>query len=412
MSTRTFLAGLAAALAIALYVYWSGRPGPAAPVRAVTRAAPPPIVADVAPVDSPLPVDGAPTVPDVNFADGFCSGSGSESINVHYTPERLLRTKADATISSDSPWPQVEAAIAARGNDDPEAELAALRHARKLLPNDPAIGFALAAATRNTPDLDEAIDGLGTYLAVDPSAPASRLRARIEVQRDIQRDYHRETRDGITVLWPPTGFSDQQADDLAGRVDRALDDAAALTGTHRRKRLTVVVYPSRSELLAVSCVRSWTAALFDGVLRVVVDPGSPDGVDAVVVRHETLHAQLSPLSPNAPKWFQEGVAQSFAKEPPRKYMWKTMVRNRSWIPFSSLDGSFQVFSNNADADLAYTQSYAMVEMMRSLGGDASISKALGAFHGGADSATALAVACGRSEVTGTDLIDFIAQHLL
>jgi len=54
----------------------------------------------------------------------------------------------------------------------------------------------------------------------------------------------------------------------------------------------------------------------------------------------------------------------------------------------------------------------MVEMMRSLGGDGSIAAALAAFRDGADSATALARGCGRTEVTGPELIDFIEHHLL
>jgi hypothetical protein len=291
-----------------------------------------------------------------------------------------------------------------------EERVKELRELRKLLPDDPAVAMALADATRDAPDLDEAIDGLSVYLKHEAIPGLSRLRARLEVQRDIQRDYLRSSRGGITLLWPKDSLSQAQADELLTAIDRGLDDAAQFTSTRRRKALTAVVYASRSELLAVSCVRNWTAALFDGVLRTVAVPNDA-GVDLKVLRHETLHAQLSPLAPLAPKWFHEGVAQAFAQERLPRRAWKQMVSNHVWIPFSSLDGSFQVFANGADADLAYAQSYAMAELMREKNGDRAINTALMAFRSGADTPLAFARACGQSEVTGDELLRSIAARL-
>ena len=88
-----------------------------------------------------------------------------------------------------------------------------------------------------------------------------------------------------------------------------------------------------------------------------------------------------------------------------------MVSNRVWVPFSSLDGSFQVFANGADADLAYAQSYAMAELMRERNGDRAINTALSAFQSGADTPTAFARACGQSEVTGDELLKSIERRL-
>ncbi len=439
------LAGLTVGLVVAFLYFRSDAPAPApAPALAAIPELPAP---EVEPPDATAPpavavFDAGPA--DVTFADGFCSQQGSESFEAHFTLPRLLiaelhrratwdagepadsalllealkshdpaavlaHAKDAAARFPDSPWPQVVIAQAAQALEQPDERLAALRRARQRLPADPAIGLAIAEATRDTADLDEAIDGLTNYLAVQPVAGASRLRARLEVQRDIQRGYRREERDGITLLWPAGVIAEREADELSTLVDRGLDDAAAFTCTRRRQRLTVVVYPSRSELLAVSCVRAWTAALFDGVLRVVASPGQ--GVDKKVVLHETLHAQLSPLAPLAPKWFHEGVAQSFAQQQAPRGTWRLMVRNHSWIPFTSLDGSFQAFASPFDAELAYSQSYAMVELMRELGGDRSVAIAVTALQAGADTRAALAQACGRPEVTGADLLQFLDKRL-
>jgi tetratricopeptide (TPR) repeat protein len=382
----------------------------------------------------------------VSFSDGFCGDPSSDTITVRHTigtlvwgelrrrqepdgglrptasvetrgllsvlsvkpaEERLAAARAFAARLPDSPLAQALLGHEARAARQPEEALLALRRARRLAPEDPGIAFALAEATRDEADLDEAIDGYGTLLRVEAQPALGRLRARLEVQRDIQRDYARLSRDGLTVLTAQGALTAAQRDELLTSIDRALDEAARFTGTERRQRLTVVVYPSRSELMAVSCVRSWAGALFDGTLRVVA---GPDGVDPLQVRHETLHAQLSPLAPGAPKWFHEGVAQSFAAERLPLGTWGTMVRSRVWVPFRSLDGSFQIFEAS-DAALAYAQSYAMVEFMRSEDSDRAIHTALEAFQHGADTPTALARACRRSEVTGEDLLHYLEGRL-
>lgn len=440
MKLRSALVVAVLAVAGSLFVFWSEpapAPAPAPPIGSEVDASVPPAAEEVR---APLPTQ-APRDP-LNFEDGFCASSGGEAFKLRFSleqlvndwinrqgrdggalepgalallqalhqPHRLVAVRDVATRWPDFLVAQLTLAIEAQLAGQVEERLGALRRARKLAPDDPAIGWAISEATRYSGDLDEAIEGLAALIAHDHVPEVARLRARLEVARDIQRGYERETRNGVTILWPGGTLSASQADQLAGRVDRSLDDAAALTGTERRRTLTVVVYPSRSELLAVSCARAWTGALYDGTLRVVATT-TPDGVDLKALRHETLHAQLLPLAPAAPKWFHEGVAQSFAQEPPHAKVWALMVHNRTWVPFTSLDGSFQVFEGAGDAELAYAQSYGMVELMRELGGDRSISIARDAFKSGADTPAALARACGRSEVSGEDLLEFLTRRL-
>src|SRR3954464_14550665 len=99
---------------------------------------------------------------------------------------------------------------------------------------------------------------------------------------------------------------------------------------------------------------------------------------------------------------------SFARERDRVITraWKAMTRNQVWIPFGSLNGTFGVFTAS-DASLAYAQSYAMVEMLKDRGGTSAIATAVQGFRQGADTQTVLARICGRSEVTGGDLLEFL-----
>lgn len=428
---------------------WSRPPPPREELAAARPVPPAPIVFAPAPADAGPPVApvAVPSAPPTGFQDAFCGPAGSEGVEVRYTLPRLLlgalrgrlahdagavdaadpqllsavladppsehllwRAHQAALRSLESPLAWVAFAVEAKAMGRADEHLLAVRRARQLLPADPAVGLALAEATRDSADLDEAIEGLSTSLAADPSPGLARWRARLEVQRDIQRDYRRQTRGGVTLLWPGEALSPRDADQLIEVVDRGLDDAAAFTGTTRRRALTVVVYPSRSELLAVSCVATWAGGLYDGTLRVVAAPVD-GGVEATALRHETLHAQLSPVAPLAPRWFHEGVAQAFAHEREPLKKWSLMVRNRVWVPFSSLSGSFQVFEAQSDASLVYAQSYAMVQLLRDLGGERAIADAVVAFQSGADVPTALARAAHRSEVSSEDLLSFLERRL-
>jgi len=389
------------AAAIAAWLWL--RPAPAAPQ--VQAAVPPPAAPSPAPPPAPKPEPLAAAAPPAPpLAAGFCDPDDSKGFyEIRHTLRGLLTKKPAAEAAA---W--VQTALDTE-KTDPERHVAALRKARALLPRDPALGWAIAAATRHSPDLDEAIDGLSDYLAADPSPDLARLRALLEVQRDIQRDYARVERSGATLLWPREALTPVQADDLLYAVNRSLDDAALLTGTERRRQLTVVAYPGHSELLAVSCTRAWTAAVYDGTLRIVLS-ARDGGADAKIVRHETLHAQVSRFASKAPRWFHEGLAQSFADQTDRRRGWPLMVKNRVWVPFSSLDGSFQAFEQNEDASLAYVQSYAMVELMRECGTDAAVARAIEDFQQGLTTDAVLQRACGRP-VTGEQLLDFMARKL-
>jgi hypothetical protein len=446
---------LAVIVLSALASWWLTRSAPRAP--SATVPPPPELLADAPPEQAPEEVAAA-TSPKQLGAVGFCAPEGDEaSFTLHHTLRGLIRKEfqrrwdalsnderhevtsiaggrpatgnallytalkqpaspalLDAAtrlaVESSDPYLEVTRALLADALNCDDVQLEALRRARRSLPHDPAIGWSLFALLRDTAELDEALEAVSDYLAADPIPAVARMKRRVEVQRDIQHDYRRQSESGLTLLWPPEQLSEANAGALLHAVSTALDDAAALTGTTRRAKLTIVVYPGREELLAVSCVQSWAGALYDGTLRLVAAPGEPMGVGRVSLRHEALHAQVIPLAPSAPRWFHEGLAQSFAGEVDRALpTWRLMVRNRSWIPFSSLGGTFQAFEQSEDARLAYAQSLALIELLRSSGGSHALQEAIRAFEEGAGAETVLQRATGH-EVTGNELLRFLEQR--
>jgi hypothetical protein len=330
-------------------------------------------------------------------------------------PAPRLLALADATASRepDDPWVQVVRAAAADDLGQTKLELDALRRARRGLPRDPAVGWKVAQIQRDTPEVEEAIAGLDAYLAAEPTPRLSRLRARLIVQRDIQHDYLRRARDGVTVLYPPGLLSDAQLDEALGAIADALSGVARLIGFPRRPALTAVIYPGPSEMFAVTCVPHWAQAVYDGTLRLVAVPDQPAGVPLLELRHEATHAQLTPVLPDAPQWLQEGLAQYFSEpepEPKPRRAWQDMLRNRTWIPFESMDGTFFVFDKSRDADLAYGESLALVAFMQARGGNGAVAKAVRLFKAGAKTSAVLAAVTGQSRVTGEDLLAFLAER--
>jgi hypothetical protein len=247
-----------------------------------------------------------------------------------------------------------------------------------------AFGYGLKAI--HSPDYVSSIDALGRYLAKVPSdAHITRLRSLLMTQAEIQRDFELlRSRRGLSLAYPKDVLSVRDAGAALDEIDVALDEAARLTGTPRRKELYAVLYRDRSELLAVTCAPAWSGAVYDGTLRIPLDAGK---VGETHLRHETL-------------------AQYF--EDRGQFRWRQgfglMVKNHTYVPFSSLDGSFYVFEQDEDAMLAYDQSAAMLHLLVAREGEAGIGRAVRLLKSGSAQGQ-LADALGLSD---TDLLALLA----
>lgn len=230
----------------------------------------------------------------------------------------------------------------------------------------PVFALAKGLSHLNDPKLDTALDALHAFLAAHDHPAVRALVARLEVARDLRRDDVIVEQHGVTLVAPPTVTEVDRAAWLA-KTALFLDEAAQLVGPPARSSLTVVLYPSRSELLAVSCYPMWAGGYFDGNVVLPVDAAPKS------LRHEVLHATLGARG-RAPIWFEEGAAQAFEGKKPDEKSWRQLLASRTWIPFSSLERSLTDFAT-ADAKLAYAQSHAMVLLLASCGGSDRLTRA-------------------------------------
>jgi len=257
-----------------------------------------------------------------------------------------------------------------------------------------AIEFA-ARAVRLAPDSADALAVLGfaQYAAGDPKDAAQSWKKSIAIRPDasIQRLLDRAGRE----LTAENNYSEretahfilryegsQSSDAFRNQILSTLQDSyTALAqgfGAEPRSSIQVVLYTNQA-FFDVTHAPSWTAALNDGKLRIPIqglDSVTPDL--AQILKHELAHSFVNQLSVGrCPMWLNEGVAQAME---PRSLgsdgrRLALLFQQEREIPLNALEGSFASFSGS-EAVLAYDESLATVEYIRSTYGMSDVVRLL------------------------------------
>jgi hypothetical protein len=123
----------------------------------------------------------------------------------------------------------------------------------------------------------------------------------------------------ITIAWrtdPKDTDEEPISPMMIGRIaEGILEDAADATGTTVRAHLTVVIYPTLTQLRADTHAPVWAGGLYDGAVRLAASRFEDVGVSLAVMRHEIMHAQLHVAVGCMPAWFNEGIATYFENNP-------------------------------------------------------------------------------------------------
>jgi hypothetical protein len=175
-------------------------------------------------------------------------------------------------------------------------------------------------------------------------------------------------------------FEQQILEDLERAYER-LDD---LLGLRPPRKIDVVVYdPERFDRQFAGLFRFPAAGFYHGVIRVRGDTMLHEELSRVL-RHELVHAALDAAAPSLvyPGWLNEGIAEWFEVRSLGKRGLSTgeiralagVKRRTGLIPFAQLAvPSFQHLASGS-AQLAYLQSYAMVDYLVRLKGERSLSE--------------------------------------
>ena len=184
---------------------------------------------------------------------------------------------------------------------------------------------------------------------------------------------------------------------LAGEeLETASAAQAALLGPPPPDRQVAVLYASRAYFSLVS-VPDWSSGLYDGKIRIGVEPGEAPEALAAVLAHELAHARIRhSCGGRAPFWFHEGLAQwCEGRRVPRRE-----VREACDPPAASaaaLDGSFSRRLSRRAARASYAQALSLMEHLVTLSGEGAIACLLARLSEGGSFEDALAAETGLTE---------------
>ncbi|HEV8184140.1 MAG TPA: peptidase MA family metallohydrolase, partial [Candidatus Angelobacter sp.] len=258
----------------------------------------------------------------------------------------------------------------------------------------------------------EAIAALRKSLDLRPNDRARELLERIERESRTEADFRQQESSHFTLRYEGS----QTADALRTQVLEALEsDYRALSNDlgATPKNIYVSLYTDQA-FFDVTHAAAWTSALNDGKIRIPIS-----GVKTVtpemasVLRHELTHSFVAQITHGrAPGWLNEGIAEleqglSTGAFGPRL---AALYASGRQVPLNQLEGEFQGYSS-AEASVAYAESLAAVEYIRSTYGMSDLARLLQRLGEGqsVESALRATVHAGYAELE-TEITSYLKKN--
>ena len=165
----------------------------------------------------------------------------------------------------------------------------------------------------------------------------------------------RDARSEHFVVLFETAADEPLAADVIGRLETAYRRIVNAVGVAPSQRITAVIY-TRGQFNDITRLADWSAAAYDGRIRVPVDEASREAGELDrILSHEFVHALVSQVGGRTvPAWINEGLATVL--EPAGSGgVEATPARTDKRRAVSQLHGSFVGLSQR-DAELAYASS--------------------------------------------------------
>lgn len=165
--------------------------------------------------------------------------------------------------------------------------------------------------------------------------------------------------------------------ETVARVSESLEkghrEQAAYFGTELRGDQIVILYGGRSYFSLVS-VPDWVSGVFDGKIRVSIDPDAQSDVrfDAVLV-HELAHAMIRSASRDAaPGWLHEGLAQWLEGRRRTRAEIREAFRGRTVHSLSDMEGNLARKADRVAARSNYVEALGLVEFLIERRGEGAV----------------------------------------
>jgi len=205
-------------------------------------------------------------------------------------------------------------------------------------------------------------------------------------EQALQSRFHEVRTEHFTALFEAAN-DEPVARDVGRRLEAAYSRVGALLGVYPSRRITAVLY-SREQFSDITGLAAWSAAAYDGRIRVPLGDAREqrDELDRVL-SHEFVHAVVGMIGGRTvPAWVNEGLAT--ALEPAGAADAEAILARTDVRPeLSKLHRSFVGFGRR-DAEIAYASAAGAVRRLLDQRGAAAVVALLKDLAGGAPFPTA------------------------
>jgi len=205
------------------------------------------------------------------------------------------------------------------------------------------------------------------------------------------------------AIYSDQSISQDVTEKVSDRLSATYRAQAALFGTRLDASQVVVLYAGRSYFSLVS-VPEWVSGVFDGKIRLSIDPdgGVTPALEGVLA-HELAHALVRKVSNDrAPGWLHEGVAQwCEGKRVFRKDFREAFAGGRRPLSLKEMEGNLARRADRAASRANYAEALGLIEYLVQQRGEGAVVCLLDALGEGASLEDALRRETG---LTGTELV--------
>lgn len=249
------------------------------------------------------------------------------------------------------------------------------------------LGMAMYRAGRP----DEALSAWRRSLHLRPDDDVKKLTEQAEREVAGEAGFQRQESSHFAVRYEGKMESELLARDILQTLETHYNELGSELDLYPRETVTVVIY-GKQPFFDVTQAPKWSRGLNDGTLRIPVEGlRSMTPELSRVLKHELTHSFLTLLTyGRCPGWLHEGMAQLLepAELGLRGRLLSAAFSKGQYVPLQQLRGSFTGY-NGDQARMAYAESLAVVEYVRSRYGLSALQQILKRIAGGSSAEEAL-----------------------
>jgi len=269
--------------------------------------------------------------------------------------------------------------------------VAQAEHAAKKAPHSAEALQLLGLAYYDSGRFAEAIENWKRAQELHPSEAVANYLAKAGREAAVEENFSEREGTHFVLRFEgkQTGF--HFTSELLSTLDRQYGELQRDLGFAPDSIITVILYTDQ-QFFEATQAPSWADGLNDGKVRVPVrDLSTVTPRLEAVLRHELTHSFIHSLTRgHCPQWLNEGIAQM--EEPRSSSSFAAplaqLFQEGRQAPLHHLEGSFMRLSP-AQAQLAYAESLAAAEYLRSAYGMVALRQMLESLHDGEEPEAAL-----------------------